>query len=36
MKHLDQTLRNEGGKVAELEKRLLQEPVTKLVNYAKG
>ena len=36
MKHLDQTLRDEAGEVAELEKRLLQEPVTKLVNYAKG
>ena len=36
MKHSDQTLRNKGGKVGELEKRLLQEPVTKLVNYAKG
>ena len=36
MKHLDQTLRDEAGEVGELEKRLLQEPVTKLVNYAKG
>ena len=36
MKHLDQTLRDEAGEVDELEKRLLQEPFTKLVNYAKG
>ena len=36
MKHLDQTLQDEAGEVDELEKRLLQEPVIKLVNYAKG
>ena len=29
-------LRDEGGKVGELEKRFLQEPVSKLVNYTKG